>query len=502
MLNTKKIIPYLIMSAATAIGTMLTRLGFSDRAAQYMARDGGLDSIDELVYLDDDDVENAVKKCVRPGGTITTGTGSTAVTAPDLGNPVSIRAEANLKLCVFYLRHRLRVGRTTTPAGVTLALVREWRDQMKFEAAFKVTATEPVINDKDWPRTLENIREFLSSVLGKTGVPLAYAIRTDVTPPAEGDDPAAGDAGSIYDTPDLEMIARAPHSGTAFRQDKRAIWDYMSNICGAHECWIYIKPAQRARDGRLAYQLLFNHYLGPNNVGNMASAAETKLASTMYNGEKKRFNWETYVRIHTEQHSVLNGLREYGYAGIDDNSKVRILMKGIKTNDLDAVKTQILASPALRDDFQATVELYATFIKQTKAENPQMNVSEVSYSKYKGKNSNGKRGSPGGNGDVDDRFYEKEEYHALSAEQKNTLRLKRAKRGHVGSAKKSGGGGGGGASKSNAGSKSSMRKMQHTIAALSTKIDELLLENGVEMEDEVETPNRSNKALTRQKKKD
>jgi hypothetical protein len=63
----------------------------------------------------------------------------------------------------------------------------------------------------------------------------------------------------------------------------------------------------------------------------MASETETKLTSTLYNGEKKRFTWETYVRIHTEQHSVLNGLKYYGYAGIDDSSKVRHLLKGIKT---------------------------------------------------------------------------------------------------------------------------------------------------------------------------
>jgi hypothetical protein len=40
-----------------------------------------------------------------------------------------------------------------------------------------------------------------------------------------------------------------------------------------------------------------------------------------------------------------------------------------------------MASPTLRDDFPATVELYSTFIKQMKTENPQFNVSEVSYTR-------------------------------------------------------------------------------------------------------------------------
>jgi hypothetical protein len=96
-----------------------------------------------------------------------------------------------------------------------------------------------------------------------------------------------------------------------------------------------------------------------------------------------------------------------------------------------------MASPSLNDDFAATVELYSTFIKQIRAENPQLNVSEVSFSLGKaGKNSFGKCNSSEisnvSNAAVDDMFFEKHEYHALTPAQKNTLMLKRRKRGHVG----------------------------------------------------------------------
>jgi hypothetical protein len=144
--------------------------------------------------------------------------------------------------------------------------------------------------------------------------------------------PEEEDPPENYDTVDQEMTARAPHTGLPFVNDRRKVWDIMSNICGKHSCFVYIKPALRTRNVRDAYMLLFDHFLGPNNVGNMVSEAETKLTSTLYSGEKKRFTWETYVRIHTEQHSVLNGLKYYGYAGIDDSSKVHHLLKGIKTS--------------------------------------------------------------------------------------------------------------------------------------------------------------------------
>jgi hypothetical protein len=143
--------------------------------------------------------------------------------------------------------------------------------------------------------------------------------------------PESEDPPENYETVDQEMTARAPHTGRPFVNDRRKVWDIMSNVCGKHSCFVYIKPDLRTGNGRDAYMLLFDHFLGPNNVGNMASEAETKLTSTLYNGESKLFTWETYVRIHTEQHSVLNGLKDYGYAGIGDTSKVRHLLKGIKT---------------------------------------------------------------------------------------------------------------------------------------------------------------------------
>jgi hypothetical protein len=121
--------------------------------------------------------------------------------------------------------------------------------------------------------------------------------------------------------------------------DRRNVWDIMSNIYGKHSCFVYVKSYLRTRNGRDAYMLLFDHFLGPNNVGNVVSAAEIKLTGTLYNGEQKRFTWETYIRIHTEQHSVLNGLKDYGYAGIYDSSNVHHLLKGIKTTEVDVCKT-------------------------------------------------------------------------------------------------------------------------------------------------------------------
>jgi hypothetical protein len=171
-----------------------------------------------------------------------------------------------------------------------------------------------------------------------------------------------------------------------------------------------------------------------------------------------------------------------------------------------------MASPSLSDDFAATVELYSTFIKKMKAENPQLNVSEVSFALGKaGKNLFGKRNSSGisnvSNAAVNDRFFEKHEYNALTPDQKNTLRIKRMKRGHVGKYHTENGNGNG----KNRGKGPTIKSLTRSIAALTTKIDEFSLpdnDNDDDDDDEDEsseeeegTSNHSNEALNHQSKK-
>ena len=64
------------------------------------------------------------------------------------------------------------------------------------------------------------------------------------------------------------------------------VWDKIMAIMHEHDCWTYVCPAQCARDGCEAYQNLNRHYLGVNNVDNMSTLAEVKLASKTYDGEK------------------------------------------------------------------------------------------------------------------------------------------------------------------------------------------------------------------------
>jgi hypothetical protein len=217
------------------------------------------------------------------------------------GHSVSIRADTNLHLAVFYLRHQAWISRIVAPASVALTVVRRLRSTNEYEENFKVTAEQPVINKKDRPTTMEAIRELFGSVLGETGVPVASVVRENVEIPPDTD-PSEG-----YITVAEEMIARAPHGNQAYANDSIEVWSYMANITRVHDCWTYVKPAQRTKDGRRTFLLLWNNFLGTNNVDNMASEAESKLGLVIYTGERKKWTCKKYVQIHAGQHAVLNG---------------------------------------------------------------------------------------------------------------------------------------------------------------------------------------------------
>jgi hypothetical protein len=164
----------------------------------------------------------------------------------------------------------------------------------------------------------------------------------------------------------------------------------------------------------------------------MATMAEQKLTSTVYNGKQRRWDFEKYVNVHKSQHLIMDGLVEHGYTGIDPRSKVRYLLDGtIRTNKLESVKTCIMSDATLRNNFDACVTLFQDFIKQTASKvkgNP--NVNTISKLKvYTGKHK--------ALDTAEDRYYTQAEYAALSPLQRKDLAEKRLKRGHINGAKDS-----------------------------------------------------------------
>ena len=133
------------------------------------------------------------------------------------------------------------------------------------------------------------------------------------------------------------------------------------------KAWVHIKKHQRTRDGRADFLSLKYFYLGQNMVNEIAAAAEDQITKARYNGESKRWSFDSYVAVHLAQHQILVGLVEHGYQGMDNGTKVHHLTTGIKTDCLNVIKSNILASPALQRYFDKCVNLFKLFISSNKS---------------------------------------------------------------------------------------------------------------------------------------
>jgi hypothetical protein len=189
-----------------AMRAMFTTLGVPPDGSDYLVDEGGMANLEEVEFLKNKDVDQLIKSVASPGEMTALTTAAVpeigvAGTAnylaaraklidwvPDRGIPVSQR--------LFWLKHQRRISRFPVISDVTVALVRKWRAQSLFEDDYQVTITQPVLNDKDWPKTMEEISEFLAANHGEQGNPLLYVIRPEGGGPTESCDKQGTDATS------------------------------------------------------------------------------------------------------------------------------------------------------------------------------------------------------------------------------------------------------------------------------------------------------------------
>lgn len=408
------------MADLVALRTSLGRMGLSYEAALFLTDVQGMDTLTEFQFLNDDEVESLCRVLRRPGGT------SGTPPVPHPGFAVSVRAELNLKMMCYLLRYRERTSRTVTAADITITSVRAVKVHREWENHHK-DVDPPTLQTKDWPKMIEAIEEWLRGCLGTTKIPLAYVIRPTIEVIADGNDPATDYSSSVK-----ELIARAPikdADGTYVQDylaDREMVWDKLSSLLRGNDCFSYMRSGQKNTDGRMAFLGLKDHYLGPNNVDNMAASAERILATTAYHGETRRWTFEKYVKLHVDQHHILEGLKEHGHAGIDVRSKVRHLMDGIKTSAFESVKCHIMANALLRKDFDGCVNLYKDYIQQREARTPNRERdANISGIKTYSNTDNVKADMS-----IEDRYYDEQEYRELTSSQKKGLREKRKSRGN------------------------------------------------------------------------
>jgi hypothetical protein len=288
--------------------TGLRAIGFTVASSDEIVGEQGYDSLGALAELTDETCADLITLIRRPGGSIPNPTlpaagGALLPPIPNLGIKVGHRALTNLKVAAFVARHLVRTSRPLdSPANVlTTANLATYVGLKEAEDAYSDPPAIPILDKIDRIRShIEDIDAQLLKTLGMAKAHLAYIVRSEVNVAAHASDPS-----DEYATVEEEMVARMPHTHTAFREDNIAVWDIIRDSIHDTEAFSWIKRCERRRDGRAAYLALTSHYLGDAKNESLRNAADNKLITTFYGGEKNRFNWTRYVSVHKECHNDL-----------------------------------------------------------------------------------------------------------------------------------------------------------------------------------------------------
>ena len=444
--------------------TMLDAIGFSQQARFAITFDEGIDCTYTLGHKTKDQLEEMVRTLRRPGGLIPALAGAAPGTM--INNPgiaINDATKDKLVIAAFMCRQRRLMSRSTDPATIRNATLGLWFDRR--EAHLAKSDSTIVLSSadyhKNWTRAFEAMDSYLQLRLSDlSGIPLAYLVRETQVPKPEDDDPSTNYGGNWV----AEQIARCPHfehlpagstvATTYYVEDNIKLWHILHELFKAHQSFTHLKPFQKKQDGRGAYRALFDYHLGKKHLQNRSRATEATLNKLRYTGESKRFTFDRYVNQHKDAHTILDGLKQYGYSGIDNASKVRRFLDGIQYKPLDSAKYHINTHDTLDEDFDGVVN----FLKNTLIQNNLMSgdstaqISATAVAKGAGtKTANNKKSSGGGksvgfapntkqgNGggttpqpthyvDVEDRYYTNEEYKDMSQDQRLSLKMKREKK--------------------------------------------------------------------------
>ena len=145
----------------------------------------------------DADIETLCRNIKRPGGVA-----AAPAAGANLGHMIGQRAQKNINLATYWLHHSERISRARQPADITVVNVCSIRALRDTEDNYE-DATPPIIDEKDWPRTMDALREYFCNTYGITKIPLLYVVREEE---ASRDEPE----GHCED-PMMQMIDRAPH---------------------------------------------------------------------------------------------------------------------------------------------------------------------------------------------------------------------------------------------------------------------------------------------------
>ena len=135
------------------------------------------------------------------------------------------------------------------------------------------------------------------------------------------------------------------HQNDTFKVDNVMVYQVFSKMFTDMDTFFYVKQTRGMQDGQAVFFNIHKHFLCPDHVARQAIEAEGKLQNSHYDGERKMWDWDTFVALHEEQHTIMENLTDYGYSGMENCTMVCHFLQGIKSPELEAAVNVVGAQP-------------------------------------------------------------------------------------------------------------------------------------------------------------
>ena len=297
-------------------------------------------------------------------------------------------------------------GMTVDVTEFTAQICTEWmrcskkRSRAKEESTKKEDVKMPEAFDgrkRTWKKKKRELLAYLGHKQSRQeGVPLSYVIYIN----DDQDFTIADDAPEL-----LQRIATMECHGEHWEADNIEMYNILAIWTAGGNAKTYVDSFQQQRDGRGAWLNLHACFDGLDARENITRLAWETIRNAHFHSPTPRFTLEDYCNKHLQSNQLLDGVKQPspGRQQGDD------FLKGIKNENIIAIKAQILADPIAREDLSKATTLFKALYESIMSTSRELQTNHndrrgigAAYNRggreinRSGRNNHGGRGNRGG----------------------------------------------------------------------------------------------------------
>ena len=393
----------------------------------------GIDTVDDLSEFDKDTIHQIASNLRRPPA------GARYV--------FGAKSQKRLIAACDIVRYYENVGRPLAAANL------RWNTVIKnFEIQWKALKDKKDGDEPETPKIAkglnimkwsESFLDILHRCIGVRMIPLAYVVRELEIPEAITDLAAGQPHSTIAGSIEQELISRGSHNHPLFRDDRASVYYKLEEATRGTSYAASIKPFQRSKDGRGAFDAIINQFAGEDKWESEIKTKEELIHGIKWKGQSN-YSLERHCAQHRNAYVSLVACAEHiAYQLPNEHSRVGYLLESIQNNDpgLQAAMANVRSSKGpggMRSDFELMVAHILPYCPVRKKHTAGTkrgvgDISEVNADKQEGNVSSfGTKSGRGTKTGVHLRYHKHSEYQKLSEDEKSELHEWRASQGQSG----------------------------------------------------------------------